>query len=143
MAAALTSTKQPRRGYGMIRKGDIYKVQAGTDSRQESLVVVMSSDDSNASAFANVTVLPVVSRRKGVAPGFEVPFELGNKDVKMQPPNLTVLPRSSLQGEAVGRIADALLDRIDTLIAVHLALSPASLEMPGIFIGLDNEGDIS
>lgn len=141
MAAALTPTKQPRRGYGMIRKGDIYKVQAGTDSQQESLVLVMSSDDSNASAFANVTVLPVVSRRKGVAPGFEVPFELGNKDVKVQPPNLTALPRSSLQGAAVGRIEDALLNQIDTLIAVHLALSPASLEMPGVFIGPDNEGD--
>ena len=125
----------------MIRKGDIYKVQTGTDSHQESLVLVMSSDDSNASAFANVTVLPVVSRRKGVAPGFEVAFELGNKDVKVQPPNLTALPRSSLQGAAVGRIEDALLNQIDTLIAVHLALSPASLEMPGVFIGPDNEGD--
>jgi len=125
----------------MIRKGDIYKVQAGTDSQQESFVVVMSSDDSNASAFANVTVLPVVSRRKGVAAGFEVPFELSDEDVKVQPPNLTALPRSSLQGAAVGRIEDALLDQIDTLIAVHLALSPDSLEMPGILIGPDNEGD--
>jgi mRNA-degrading endonuclease toxin of MazEF toxin-antitoxin module len=125
----------------VIRKGDIYKVQVGTDSQQESLVVVMSSDDSNASAFANVTVLPVVSRRKGVAAGFEVAFKLGTEEVKVQPPNLTALPRSSLQGAAVGRIDRALLNQIDTLIAVHLALSPASLEMPGIFIGPDNEGD--
>lgn len=101
----------------------------------------MSSDDGNASAFANVTVLPVVSRREGVARGFEVPFELGNKDVKVQPPNLTAMPRSSLQDAAVGRIEDALLNQIDTLIAVHLALSLASLEMPGVFVGPDNEGD--
>jgi len=125
----------------VIRKGDIYKVQAGTDFQQESFVLVMSCDDINASAFANVTVLPVVSRRKGVAPGFEVAFALGNRDVKVQAPNLTALPRSSLQGAAVGRIEDALLNQIDTLIAVHLALSPASLEMPGVFIGPDNEGD--
>ena len=125
----------------MIRKGDIFKVQTGTDSQQETFVLVMSSDDGNASAFANVTVLPVVSRREGVARGFEVPFELGNRDVKVQPPNLTALPKSSLQGTAVGMIEDALLNQIDTLIAVHLALSPASLEMPGVFIGPDNEGD--
>lgn len=125
----------------MIRKGDIYKVQVGTDPQQEGFVLVMSSNDSNASAFANVTALPVVSRRKGVAPGFEVAFELGNRDVKVQPPNLTALPRSSLHGAAVGRIEDALLNQIDTLIAVHLALSPASLEMPGIFVRPDNEGD--
>ena len=125
----------------MIRKGDIYKVQVGTDSQQEDFALVMSSDDSNASAFANVTVLPVVSSRKGVVPGFEVAFELGNRDVKVQPPNLTALPKISLQGTAVGMIEDALLNQIDTLIAVHLALSPASLEMPGIFIGLSNEGD--
>ncbi len=98
----------------MIRKGDICKVQAGTDSQQEGLVLVMSNDDSNASAFPNVTVLPVVSRRRGVARGFEVPFELGNKAVKVQPPNLTAMPRSSLQGAAVGRIEDALLNQIDT-----------------------------
>ena len=124
----------------MIRKGDIYKVQAGTDSQQVGLVLVVSSDDSSASAFANVTVLPVVSSRKGVAPGFEVAFELGDRDVKVQPPNLTALPKSSLQGTAVGMIEDVLLNQIDTLIAVHLALSPDSLEMPGVFIGPDNEG---
>jgi mRNA-degrading endonuclease toxin of MazEF toxin-antitoxin module len=125
----------------MIQKGDIYKVQTDTDSQQEGLVLVVSSDDINTSAFTNVTVLPVVSSRKGVAPAFEVAFELGTEEVKVQPPNLTAMPRSSLQGAAVGRINGALLNRIDTLIALHLALSPASLEGPGVFIGPDNEGD--
>jgi mRNA-degrading endonuclease toxin of MazEF toxin-antitoxin module len=125
----------------MIRKGDIYKAQTGTDSQQAGLVLVVSSDDINPSAFTNVTVLPVVSSRKGVAPAFEVPFKLGTEEVKVQPPNLTAMPRSSLQGAAVGRINGALLNRIDTLIALHLALSPASLEGPGLFTGLDNEGD--
>jgi mRNA-degrading endonuclease toxin of MazEF toxin-antitoxin module len=124
----------------MIRKGDIYKVQTGTDSQQEGLVLVISSDDIGTSEFSNVTVLPVISSRRGVAPGFEVPFELGSKEVKVQPPNLTAMPRSSLQGTSVGRVDGALLNRIDTLIAFHLALSPASLERPGIFVGLDNEG---
>ena len=125
----------------MIQKGDIYKVQTSTDSQQAGLVLVVSSDDIDPSAFTNVTVLPVVSSRKGVAPTFEVAFELGTEEVKVQPPNLTAMPRSSLQGAAVGRINGALLNRIDTLIALHLALSPASLEGPGLFIGLDNEGD--
>ncbi len=125
----------------MIQKGDIYKAQTGTDSQQAGLVLVVSSDDIDPSAFTNVTVLPVVSSRKGVAPAFEVAFELGTEEVKVQPPNLTAMPRSSLRGAAVGRIDDALLNRIDTLIALHLELSPASLEMPGLFIGLDNEGE--
>jgi mRNA-degrading endonuclease toxin of MazEF toxin-antitoxin module len=127
----------------MILKGDIYKVQASTDSQQAGLVLVVSSDDINTSEFSNVTVLPVVSRPKGVAPGFEVAFALGNRDVKVQPPNLTAMPRSSLQGAAVGRIDRALLNRIDTLMALHLALSPANLEGPGIFVGPDNEGEAS
>lgn len=125
----------------MIQKGDIYKVQTSTDSQRAGLVLVVSSDDIDPSAFTNVTVLPVVSSRKGVAPAFEVAFELGTEEVKVQPPNLTAMPRSSLQGAAVGRINGALSNRIDTLIALHLALSPASLEGPGIFIELDNEGD--
>ena len=127
----------------MIQKGDIYKVQTGTYSQQEGWVLVVSSDDINTSTFTNVTVLPVVSSRKGVAPAFEVAFKLGTKEVKVQPPNLTALPRSSLQGAAVGRINSALLNRIDTLIALHLALSPASLEGPGIFIAPENEGGAS
>ncbi len=125
----------------MIRKGDIYKVLTSTDSQQEGLVLVVSSDDINTSEFSNVTVLPVVSRSKGVAPGFEVAFELDEREVKVQPPNLTAMSRSSLQGTAVGRIDRALLNRIDTLMALHLALSPASLEGPGIFVGPDNEGE--
>ena len=125
----------------MIQKGDIYKVQTSTDSQQAGLVLVVSSDDIDPSTFTNVTVLPVVSSRKGVAPAFEVAFKLGSEEVKVQPPNLTAMPRSSLQGAAVGRINGALLNRIDTLIALHLAVSPASLEGPGIFIGLDNEGE--
>ena len=127
----------------MIEKGDIYKVQTTTDSQQEGLVLVVSSDDISTSAFTNVTVLPVVSSRKGVAPAFEVAFKLGTEEVKVQPPNLTTMPRSSLQSTAVGTINSALLNRIDTLIALHLALSPASLEGPGIFIGLENEGEAS
>ncbi len=102
---------------------------------------MVSSDDIGISEFSNVTVLPVVSRRKEVAPGFEVPFELGNEEVKVQPPNLTAMPRSSLQGAAVGSVDGDLLTRIDTLIAVHLALSPTSLEGPGICIGLDDQGE--
>jgi len=125
----------------MTQKGDIYKVQTGTDSQQADLVLVVSGDDINPSAFTNVTVLPVVSSRKGVAPAFEVAFKLGTEEVKVQPPNLTAMPRSSLQGAAVGRINSALLNRIDTLIALHLALSSASLEGPGIFIAPDNEGE--
>lgn len=125
----------------MIQKGNIYKVQTDTDSQQTCLVLVVSSDDIDPSEFTNVTVLPVVSSRKGVAPAFEVAFRLGTEEVKVQPPSLTAMPRSSLQGAAVGRINCALLNRIDTLIALHLALSPASLEGPGLFIGLDNEGD--
>lgn len=124
----------------MIRKGDIYEVQAGTDSRREGLVLVVSGDDLGTSEFGNVTVLPVVSSRKGVAPGFEVAFELGAEAVKVQPPNLTVMPRSSFQGAAVGRLSSDLLNRIDTLIALHLALSPTSLEGPGIFVAPDDEG---
>ena len=104
-------------------------------------MLVVSSDDVTASAFANVTVLPVVPSRKGVVTGFEVAFELGSEAVKVQPPNLTTMPRSGLQGAAIGRVEDASLDRIDTLIAVHLALSPTSLDMLGVFIGPDNEGD--
>ena len=125
----------------MIQKGDIYKVQTSTDSQQEGLVLVVSGDDINPSDFSNVTVLPVVSSRKGVAPTFEVAFELGAEEVKVQPPNLTAMPRNSLQGAAVGRISRDLLNRIDTLIALHLALSPASLEGPGLFIGPDDEGE--
>ena len=125
----------------MIRKGDIYKAQAGTDSRQEGLVLVVSSDDLGTSEFGNVTVLPVVSSRKGVTPGFEVAFKLGAEAVKVQPPNLTAMPRNSLQGATVGRISRDLLDRIDTLIALHLALSPANLEGPGIFVAPDDEGE--
>lgn len=127
----------------MIRKGDLYKVQAGTDSQQENLVLVVSSDDIGTSEFSNVTVLPVVSSRKGVAPAFEVAFRLGAEEVKVQPPNLTVMPRRSLQGAAVGRLDRASLGRIDTLIALHLALSPTSLEGPGLFIGPDDEGKAS
>ncbi len=125
----------------MIRKGDIYKAQMGTDSRQEGLVLVVSGDDINASAFINVTVLPVVSRRKGVAPGFEVAFELGNREVKVQPPNLTAMPRSSLEGTAVGRVTGHLMDQIDIQIVSHLALSPASLEGSIVLIVPENEGD--
>lgn len=125
----------------MIRKGDIYEVQAGTDSRHEGLVLVVSSDDIGTSEFGNVTVLPVVSSRKGVAPGFEVAFEVGAEAVKVQPPNLTAMPRNCLQGATVGRLSRDLLDRIDTLIALHLALSPASLEGPGIFVAADDEGE--
>ena len=125
----------------MIRKGDIYEVQAGTDSRREGLVLVVSSDDIGTSEFGNVTVLPVVSSRKGVALGFEVAFKVGAEEVKVQPPNLTAIPRNSLQGAPAGRISRDLLDRIDTLIALHLALSPASLEGPGIFVAPDDEGE--
>ena len=139
MASAATPTERPRGRHPLIRKGDIYEVQAGTDSRQEGLVLVVSSDDIGTSEFGNVTVLPVVSSRKGVAPGFEV----GAEAVKVQPPNLTAMPRNSLQGATVGRLGSDLLDRIDTLIALHLALSPASLEGPGIFVAPDEEGKAS
>ncbi len=102
MVAALTLTEQLRRRCKMIRKGSIYKAQTGTDSQQEGLVLVVSSDDIGTSEFGNVTVLPVVSSRKGVAPGFEVAFKLDAEEVKVQPPNLTAVPRNSLQGAAVG-----------------------------------------
>lgn len=141
MSIGLLPAAQPKREHRIIRKGDIYKIQTGTDSQQEGLVLVVSNDDSNTSEFSNVTVLPVVSRRNGVAPGFEVAFEVGEEQIKVQPPNLTAMPRSSLQGAAVGKINGDLLTRIDTLIAVHLALSSASLEEPGVFIGPDDEGD--
>ena len=104
-------------------------------------MLVVSSNNIGTSEFGNVTVLPVVSSRKGVAPGFEVAFEVGAEEVKVQPPNLTAMPRNSLQGAPAGRISRDLLDRIDTLIALHLALSPASLEGPGIFVAPDDEGE--
>ena len=125
----------------MIWKGQVYNRQAGTDFQQARPVLIVSGDASNHSEAASVTVLDVVPRRGEVEPEIEAAFELDGKRVKVWPYSLTVVPKEELEAWALGRIEGSQLVQIDTILAVHFGLSPASFEASAMRAA-ENEGEI-
>ena len=116
----------------MIRKGEVYRLKASTDSRRDVLVLVVSGTASNRSSLPTVTALVLVPRANEVEPGVEVAFELEDEQVMVGPHNLTSVPKEVLEDAPVKRLEGSQLARIDKVLASYFALSPASFGAPSM-----------
>ena len=116
----------------MIRKGEVYRLRASTDSRRDALVLVVSGTASNRSSLPTVTALMLMPRANQVEPGVEVAFEVEDQQVMAGPHGLTSVPKEVLEDAPVGRLEGTQLAQIDKVLASHFALSPASFGAPSM-----------
>ena len=125
----------------MIRKGEIYRLRASTDSRQDALVLVVSGTASNRSSLPTVTALVLVPRANEVEPDVEVAFEMEDQQVMVGPHRLTSVLKEVLEDVPVGRLEGTQLAQIDKVLASHFALSPASFGAPSMMDRPEKKGE--
>ena len=125
----------------MIRKGEVYRLKANPDSRQDALVLVVSGTASNRSSFPTVTALMLMPRASEVEPGVEVAFEAAGEQVMVGPHGLTSFPKEVLEDAPVKRLEGTQLARIDKVLASYFALSPASFGAPSMMDRPEKSGE--
>ena len=126
----------------MIRKGEVYRLKASTDSQQDALVLVVSGTASNRSSLPTVTALVLVPRANEVEPGVEVAFEVEDEQVMVGSHGLTSVPKEVLENVPVGRLEGTQLAQIDKVLASYFALSPATSGGPNMMTRPEKRGKI-
>ncbi len=116
----------------MIRKGEVYRLRASTDSQQDALLLVVSGTASNRSSLPTVTTLMLMPRADEIEPSVEVAFEVEDQQVMVGPHGLTSVPKEALENAPAGRLEGTQLAQIDKVLASYFDLSPASFGAPSM-----------
>ncbi|MDJ0532825.1 MAG: type II toxin-antitoxin system PemK/MazF family toxin [Xenococcaceae cyanobacterium MO_207.B15] len=111
-----------------MKRGEIYYANldptVGSEIAKRRPVVIVSRDSNNRAANT-VTILPITSQCDRIYP-FEVllqPQDSGlSKKSKVQAQQIRTISKQRIQGKALGKLNNNLMELIDIAIKLHLAL---------------------
>lgn len=111
-----------------MKRGEIYYANlspaVGSETDKRRPVLIVSNDINNRNATV-VTIVPLTSNVSRVYP-FEVlvsPEESGlPKPSKVQAQQIRTISNQRIEGEAVGKLSDELMQQVGNAIKLHLAM---------------------
>lgn len=111
-----------------MKRGEIYYANlspvVGSEANKRRPVLIVSNDINNRNA-AVVTTVPLTSNVSRVYP-FEVlvaPEDSGLPRLsKVQAQQIRTVSKQRIEGEAVGKLSDELMQQVEAAIKLHLAL---------------------
>jgi hypothetical protein len=106
----------------MIRRGEVYRLKAGSSSHTTGLILVISNNAINRSSLPDLAVLEVEAGLGNELSGLETTFELVSQRLKVRAWGLSRLAKDLLEPLPLGTLSRDELSRVENLLALHLGL---------------------
>lgn len=106
----------------MIRRGEVYRLRAGSTPQATGLVLVVSNNANNRSSLPDLAVLEVEAGLGNELSGLETTFELASQRLKVRAWGLSRIAKDLLEPLPLGTLSGDELSRVEKLLALHLGL---------------------